>query len=283
MNPALPASVVEQAMAKDPQRAGAEFESRWREDLSDFIPADIIERATDFDVFQRPPQAGVSYAAFADAAGGTGKDSFTLGVSHRDRDGRAVLDVLREWRPRFIPKEVVKECASILRAYRVKRVVSDRFASSWAADEWERNHIRHEPSELTKTQIYQSVLPALMSGQVRLLDSERMRRQFASLQRRTFSSGRETIDDSGGASANDDLSNAASGAVVLALSAAVPIGALFTNEMIAGLRAAGPALGRGQYAPQTRFPNLAQADDDTRPPRSWNPTPVAQFERWQRK
>jgi hypothetical protein len=78
MNPALPAKVVERALKKDPQRARAEYLSIWRDDVSDFIQTDILESATDFGVHERSPIPGVTYHAFTDAAGGTGKDSFSI-------------------------------------------------------------------------------------------------------------------------------------------------------------------------------------------------------------
>jgi hypothetical protein len=239
MNPRLPQQVIDAALARDPQRARSEFENIWREDVSDFLPPDVIERCTDFGVFERPPKPGIQYKAFADAAGGTGKDAFTVGISYRDRDGQAVLAALREWRPKFVPRDVVKEAAGLLRSYRVTKVVSDRYASAWAADEWTRNGIRHEPSELTKSEIYLAALPMLLSGQARLLDNERMRQQFTALERRVHAGGRQTVDDSGAASANDDLSNSASGALLLALGGKQPI--TFSNELLSGIASRGPA------------------------------------------
>jgi hypothetical protein len=237
MNPALPENVVVRAKAKDPQRANAEFESIWREDLSDFIPTDVIDAATDFSVLERPPIRGIRYVAFADPAGGTGKDSFSIAISHRDPEGRAVLDCMRERRPRFVPADVVREYADLLRRYGVSEVRSDRFANAWATDEWARNRIRCEESELTKSEIYLAALPLLMSGQARLIDNDRLRRQFAALERRVHAGGRESVDDNGALSANDDLSNAAAGALVLAL-AHSPM--TITNEMVAQIRAATP-------------------------------------------
>jgi hypothetical protein len=216
MNPALPEAVVAQAMARDPQRAAAEFESRWREDVSDFITADIVDAATDFGVVERQPEAGQTYFGFADAAGGTGRDAFGIAVAHRDAEGRIILDCLRERRPRFVPKDVVSEFADVFHRYRIDTIKSDRFASAWASDEWTRNGIRCQPSDLTKSQLYLAALPLLLSGQARLVDNERMRRQFTALERRVHAGGRETVDDSGAASANDDLSNCCAGALVFA-------------------------------------------------------------------
>jgi hypothetical protein len=237
MNPALREAVVVKAKEKDLLRAAAEFDSVWREDISDFIPADVIDAATDFGVLERAPLPGVGYVAFADAAGGTGRDSFTLAIAHRDAGGQVVLDCVRERRPRFVPKDVVKEYADLLRRYRVIDIKADRYASAWAADEWARNHIRCEPSDLTKTEIYLAALPLLMSGQARLVDNERMRRQFSALERRAHAGGRESVDDSGAVSSNDDLANAAAGAVVLALAQPAPIK---WTEMVGEICSAAP-------------------------------------------
>jgi hypothetical protein len=214
MNPSLPQKVVDKAKLKDPQRAAAEFESVWREDISDFVPRDIIDQATDKGVKERPPMPGIEYFGFADAAGGTGRDSFTICVGHREAGGMVVIDCLRERQPRFVPKSVVKEFSDLFRSYRVSKIKSDRFANAWAADEWTRCGITCEPSALSKSEIYLGALPVLMSGQARLLDSERLRDQLTGLERRVYASGRETVDDSGAQSAHDDLANVCCGVLV---------------------------------------------------------------------
>ena len=43
---------------------GAEYLNRRREDVSDFIPADVVENRTDFGIFERAPQRGINYAAY---------------------------------------------------------------------------------------------------------------------------------------------------------------------------------------------------------------------------
>jgi hypothetical protein len=214
MNPALPEKVVEKAKLKDPERAAAEFESIWRSDISDFVPPDIIAAVTDKGVLERAPMAGTQYFGFADPAGGSGRDFFSLCIGHREAGNMVVIDVLRERAPRFVPKDVVKEYSDLLKRFRISRIKSDKFASAWASDEWQRNGITCEPSELTKSEIYLGALPVLMSGQCRLLDVERLRDQFTALERRVYASGRETVDDSGAQSAHDDLSNVCAGILV---------------------------------------------------------------------
>ena len=64
---------------------------------------------------------------------------------------------------------------------------------------------------MTKSELYLACLPLILSDRCRLLDVPALRAQFASLERRVHSSGRESVDDSGAASAHDDLSNATAG------------------------------------------------------------------------
>jgi hypothetical protein len=231
MNPLLPEKIVTKAMASDPQRARAEFGSQWRDDVSDFIPREVVEAATDYGVQKRSPLPRVQYVAFTDAAGGTGKDSFSLAVAHREPDGTAVLDFIIERKPRFVPAAVVKEYAGILKLYGITSIKGDRYSAGWNADEWTRNGIQYEPSELTKSELYLAALPMLLSGQVRLLDNPTLRDQFTGLERRVHSTGRESVDDNGSASANDDLANACAGAIVQISSAEAPL--IITAEFAA--------------------------------------------------
>jgi hypothetical protein len=183
---------------------------------------DALESCTDFGIRERAPLPGANYFAFTDAAGGTGKDAFSVCVSHREPNGLVVIDFLRERLPRFVPAEVVKEFAAILKLYKITTVSGDRYSSGWNADEWARAGLTYRPSKLTKSELYLAALPMLLSQQVRLLDSEKMRKQFVGLERRVHSNGRESVDDSGGSS-NDDLANCLSGAMWLASDAPAPM------------------------------------------------------------
>ena len=122
MNPVLPMSAIDKAMEEDAAKARAEFLGIWREDLSDFIPIDVIDADTDWGVTERPPVAGIKYVAWVDAAGGTGRDSFALAIAHRNKDKTLTLDLVRERKPRFIASAVVAEFAEILRRYEITQV-----------------------------------------------------------------------------------------------------------------------------------------------------------------
>jgi hypothetical protein len=219
MNPKLPARVIDKALAEDAVKSGAEFLNRWREDVSDFCPLDVLEACTDFQIVERPPQDGISYTAFADAAGGTGSDSFTLAIAHREHDKAAsvLVDLVRERKPRFVPSSVISEYAALLKSYNITEIESDKFAGGFHSSEWEANGIRFRPCERTTSENYQHALPLLLSGRVRLVNVPKLRTQFASLERRIQGvSGREAISHPAVGSAHDDVCCAVAGAMVAA-------------------------------------------------------------------
>jgi len=215
MNPKLPQSVIDKAMAEDPHKAGAEYKGIWREDLSDCYPLDAIEASTDLNIYERPPQPNVSYVAYTDAAGGTGSDSFTLAIGHRGSGQTAVLDVVRERKPRFVPAAVVAEFAQLLKSYGISEVQGDGFAGGFHSDEWRRNGITFTPSEHTTSENYLFLLPMLLSGRVRLINNATLRHQIASLERSVVGT-KERVTHPATHSAHDDVATAAAGALVAA-------------------------------------------------------------------
>jgi hypothetical protein len=215
MNPRLPSRVVDAALAEEPLKAGAEFLNRWREDLSDFVPADVVESCTDFDVLERPPQPGVRYVATADAALGTGKDSFALAVAHREGRDRLVLDLVRERKPRFVPAAVIAELAQTLRGYGITEVWGDRTAGGFHSSEWARNGFVFRPLPHDTSENYLRALPVLLAGRARLIDNATLRAQLTALERHVLAS-KEVVQHPSVASAHDDVSCAACAALVMA-------------------------------------------------------------------
>jgi hypothetical protein len=224
MNPRLPASVVDKALAEDAPRARAEYCNFFREDISDFVPVDVIEACTDFGVRERAPvvSGAVKYVAFCDAAGGTGRDSFTLAIAHREINSRnrsVVLDVVYERRPRFVPAAVVAEFAAILRLFKITEVQGDGFAGGFHADEWANHQIKFVACERTTSENYLALLPLMLQpGRVRLCDSAVLRQQLAGLERRVHAGVRESVSHAQTQSAHDDVAASAAGAIVLAAS-----------------------------------------------------------------
>ncbi len=216
MNPQLPKHVVDRALATNPAKARAEFLNVWREDLADFIPPDVVEAAIDRDRYERAPIEGASYFALADAAGGTGSDSFAFAVAHRE-DSNLVLDLMREYKPRFIPAQVIAELsAGPCKAYGISEVQGDKYAIGFHQAEWADTGISFVACERTTSENYLRLLPQLMAGRVRLINNATLRSQLVSLERKVGAADRESVSHPQHANAHDDLAAAAAGALVAA-------------------------------------------------------------------
>jgi hypothetical protein len=213
MNPTLNQNLIDTALQDDPQRFGAEYLSEWREDLADFIPSDVIEECTDHGIRERAPLRGQRYYAFADAAGGTGQDSFALAICHVENDF-LLVDAIRERKPRFVPADVIREFAVLLQSYHITQVCGDRFGGGFHSSEWAQHGITFTPCERTTSENYLATLPLLLSGRARLLDHVALRQQLTSLERRTHTSGRETVTHPPSQSSHDDVAAAVSGGLV---------------------------------------------------------------------
>jgi hypothetical protein len=136
----------------------------------------------------------------------------TLAIGHSEGE-RAVLDVLRERKPRFSPEAVVKAFAETLKSYGLQAVIGDRYGGDWPGEAFRKHGINYKISERTKSEIYQAALPMLNSGRIELLDSKTLRTQLTGLERRTARSGKDSIDHRPGG--HDDVVNAAAGVLTL--------------------------------------------------------------------
>jgi hypothetical protein len=212
MNPTLNPLVVQAALLRDRAAASSEYLAEFRDDIGGFLSIEEIERAVVRGRTLLPYIETLKYRAFCDPSGGR-NDSMVLAIAHGEKD-RAVLDLVREIRAPFSPQQAVEEFCELLRAYHVSEVRGDRYSASWVSEAFERNRVRYIASDRNRSEIYLEFLPALTSGQIELLDNERMKNQFAALERRT-GAARDMVDHPVGGA--DDVSNAAAGAVVLAL------------------------------------------------------------------
>lgn len=234
-NPLFDAKIIARQIEEDPQRYNAEYNSIWRDDLASFISRELLDAAVDRGVVVRPPSSDVQYYAFADSSGGR-HDSFTLGISHREKDGTVVLDLSYERKPPFDPSTVVEEIAALLRTYRCSQVVGDNYAAEWTVSAFAKVNVKYTKSERDRSSIYIDCLPLFASGRARLIDNARLVAQFAALERRTFPSGRDRVDH--GPSGRDDVCNSAAGALVLAASKKAPM--VISRDLINRVRMAPP-------------------------------------------
>jgi hypothetical protein len=213
MNPGVSQSYIDRHIAEDAARAAAEYGAQFRSDIEGFVAREVIEAATVPGRYELPP-SGAAYSAFVDPSGGSA-DSMTLAIAHRDKDGRAVLDAVRECRPPFSPDNVVIEFSKLSKSYGVRRVTGDRYGGEWPSERFREHGIEYDPSEKPKSDIYRDLLPLLNSGKTELLDLPRLTNQLIGLERRTARGGRDSIDHAPGA--HDDLANCVAGSLLLAM------------------------------------------------------------------
>ena len=211
MNPAVPQHVIDRAYEEDPASAAAEYGAQFRTDVEGFLTREAVGACVVPGRRELPPVEGVRYSAFVDPSGGS-SDAMTLAVSHLEGE-RVVLDALRERRPPFSPESVVEEFAALLKTYRVREVVGDRYGGEWPRERFRAAGIKYTPSEMAKSDLYRELLPLVNAERVELLDHPRLVAQLVGLERRTARGGRDSIDHAPGA--HDDLANVAAGALAL--------------------------------------------------------------------
>jgi len=180
---------------------------QFRDDVSLFLDKNLIESLVVKGRKELLPKSGIQYFAFADLSGGRGDDA-TLAIAHRE-GRRCVLDCLKRYRPPFSPYTVIGQMTETLKNYGLRRVRGDNYSAEFVARGFEANGIRYHKSDKTKSQLYIELLPILCSGEIELLDDETLVNQLSSLERRTRSGGKDSIDHPAGQ--HDDLANAVAG------------------------------------------------------------------------
>lgn len=227
-NPTVPQSLIDRAIVRDPEAAGAEWLAEWRSDIADFIGREIVEGLIADGVRERDPEQGIRYVAFVDPSGGS-SDSMTLAIAHADGDRAVILDLIREIRAPFSPESAVTEFAETLKRFGLRTVKGDRYAGEWPRERFREHGITYEIADRSRSELYRDLLPVLNSSGVVLLDNERLVAQLCGLERRTARGGRDSIDHAPGQ--HDDIANAVAGAVVAAQPARSSFLKMFTPEL----------------------------------------------------
>lgn len=211
MNPTLSADYLARMEAEDPEAYRSEVLGEFRAGVATFLDPDALAACVESDVRERAPAAGAIYSGFVDAASGSGKDAFTLAIAHRDGE-RAVLDLVRAWRPPFNPSGVIAEASDVLKSYRCSTVSGDRYAPGFVDEGFRKSGITYRPAEQNRSELYLELLPLVNAGAVSVLDRDELLRELRGLERRRGAAGRDKVDHRPGS--HDDLANAAAGALV---------------------------------------------------------------------
>jgi hypothetical protein len=235
MNPKVDPEIIREAYEDDPESAASEYGAEFRTDIADFIGRPIVEACIEAGCHERPPAraAGRTYSMFIDAAGGSGSDSMTCAIAHREKDGAPVLDAIRERKPPFSPDDVVTEFAALGKSYGVYKAESDKWGGDWVIQAFQKAGLKVVPCAKPKSDIYRELLPLLNAHRAQLLDHPRLIAQLCGLERRTARGGKDSIDHA--PMAHDDVANAAAGALVMVGTARQPM--KFSPEFIARMEA----------------------------------------------
>lgn len=228
-NPTLDEAEIERQLVLDPEKAGAEYLSQWRDDLTNFLDRQLVEAAIEKGVITRQPVAQYGYVMFVDPSGGRG-DSFTAAVGHRE-GMTAIVDAVYEKRPPFDSDQTIDEVAALAHTYNVHMVHGDDYGADLTVAAFRRRGITYtnlrigdvdgRQGKLNRSEIYLNSSGLFTAGRVKLPDNPRLVHQLINLERRAARSGHDTVDHPTGG--HDDLANAACGCLVALAGQAAPI------------------------------------------------------------
>ena len=212
LNPTLDAATIEAEIAADPDLKRAEYECVWREDISSFVSAEIVDASIIRGCSVVPPSTEISYFGFVDVSGGV-KDSHAVAVAYKDESGNAVLVCARELKSDNT-EPVVAEFSMLLQTYGVKVAYADAYGAEWVRGAFARHGAELRKSPYSRSEIYLNFLPAMNAGTIKLLELPRLRQQVLALERKTIrGTGRDVVDHPKAGA--DDLANACCGSLVL--------------------------------------------------------------------
>ena len=225
LNPTLPQSVVDEALAEDYQSARTEYLAEFRDDVASFIPREVVEALVVPGRIKLPWNPKHRYFAFADLSGGRGDDA-ALAIAHREK-GKVIIDVLRRYKPPFNPYLIVLDMAEEIKLFGLRSVTGDNYSADFVAKAFQNESLVYCQCSKNKSDLYVELLPLLSSAGIALLDDKVLVDQLASLERRTHSGGRDKIDHP--PRLHDDLANAVAGAAFLASQKPLKAGALLRS------------------------------------------------------
>jgi hypothetical protein len=207
MNVTLPADYRERMEQDDPEAYKSEVLGEFRRGLSTLLDPEAIQACVATDRLELPPVQGTNYAAFVDPSGGR-RDAFTCAIGHRDGE-RGVVDVVRAWKPPFNPSGVAAECAELLAAYRILRVIGDRYAGEWPREAFREHGVSYDLADRVKSELYLGLLAHINGARLELPDDPALLAELRMLERRRGPSGKDRVDHPGGR--HDDRANSVAG------------------------------------------------------------------------
>ncbi|MGO9049919.1 MAG: hypothetical protein ACLQFW_24090 [Xanthobacteraceae bacterium] len=261
-NPTADGKLIAKLLKKDPALYGAEFLSRWRDDLQNYLLRQQVEDAVAVGVRVRAPEKGLAYAPFCDLSDGQ-RDSSVLSITHavRNLDGhgdRYLQDVLLEIKAPHDTEHAIIEISRVLKEYGLDYVYGDDHSRKWALAVFRRHKIRYlrpfnaDKKYMIRSELYAETIVLFTTGQLDggLIDNTRCVDQYCELERKLTASGLQKIDHPLRTGRHDDLANATAGSLWLASQGAQPF--IITAEQYRSLGVI-PVDDAPTPAPPTRY------------------------------
>jgi hypothetical protein len=209
MNPTITEEFIRSEIERDPDAARSEWLALFREDIEAAFSLEAIESCIIRGRTELLQATDLSYSAFVDPSGGR-RDQFTVAIGHRSGD-KAIVDLVRGWKPPFDPTEAVGECSEVLKLYRIGSVTGDAYGGEWPRKQFRRHGIDYRLSERNKSELYMALIPMVNSKRVELPDHRRLIDELRRLERRRGRLGKDSVDHP--AQLSDDLANSVAGLV----------------------------------------------------------------------
>jgi hypothetical protein len=248
-NGTIDAADMAAQIAADPVAAVSEWQGGFRDDLSTFLADELIDAAIDTErPLELPPQDGVVYEAFTDAASGASDrgDAYAVAIGHRE-NGRFIVDVVRGVTGTYDPFETTRQFAELLKQYGIRTVTGDNYGAKWVSQYWREVGFNYEKSPWTRSEIYLEVMALFARRVTRLPNEPRMVRELRLLERTTGQGGKDAVNH--GRNGNDDFANVCCGVLRVldarqAAESEVPIVAAYAWSKTSGVISEG-----GVYRP----------------------------------
>jgi hypothetical protein len=223
INPTLPQSVIDDALAEDPAAARSEYLAEWRTDIAAFVSRELVESLVIPNRGNLPPRQGIKYAAFADLSGGR-NDSASISIGSK-QGHTVVIDYLEEFKSPHDPYGIIARMTAIIRSYGLTKATGDAYSAEFSRQAFSSHGIVYENFSTShwksgagaKTKIakprsilYSELLPLMTASEIQLPDNDTLVTQLSSLERKTRSGGRDQIDHPP-RNFHDDLSNVVAG------------------------------------------------------------------------
>ena len=202
MNPSISKLFLDSEQKRDPEMFDREYRAIFSDSISSAFSREAVESCIQVGRYELAYSSDHRYYAAVDPSGG-GPDEFALSICHKDGE-RIVQDVIRGWRTKR-PADVVKEAAALLKSFRVRRIVGDKYSGEWVRQAFRDEGIEYEVSKLTASQAFLELLPLINQSAIELLDDKKQTLQLIALERQTSRMGKDSLGHPQGA--HDDRAN----------------------------------------------------------------------------